>query len=388
MSRDNRLTILLTLKDRAEFTFRWMAYANHAAFPFKVLVADGGADARVPEAFGEPGRWPNVDYEYVRYPFDASYAYYYRKVSDAIGRVTTPYVVIADNDDFYSVAGLTTSVAFLDSHPDYLSCGGQIAFLWVAPDEADAHLTYGSRVEYKSGRDTRSVTAPTARERIELQSMLSSELTYYNVKRTSFLLRHARIAKELNIHDTFLHEQLLEFLTVIAGKTQRLNDLLLTRQNNSPGSSATTHTDTHGDWMGRMLVPTWSEDFEKFVRTTAAELAEVDGIPIDDARAAMIAAYRMYVAPDLLANVMKEKSVSTSMVALVRLATALVSLPPDHAIRKTARNIYRRIPFISVHSTNGRHLLSRQSSATERELAEIARFVSGAASVVKAEDHN
>ena len=44
MTADNELTILLTLKDRAPFTFRWMSYANSIRFPFKVLIADGGAD--------------------------------------------------------------------------------------------------------------------------------------------------------------------------------------------------------------------------------------------------------------------------------------------------------------------------------------------------------
>ena len=74
MTADNELTILLTLKDRPLFTFRWMSYANSINFPFKVLIADGGKDKAVPTALSNRANFPNVDYEYIRYPYDQTYA--------------------------------------------------------------------------------------------------------------------------------------------------------------------------------------------------------------------------------------------------------------------------------------------------------------------------
>ena len=44
MSADANLTILLTLKDRAPFTRRWLTYAAAAELPYRILVADGSSD--------------------------------------------------------------------------------------------------------------------------------------------------------------------------------------------------------------------------------------------------------------------------------------------------------------------------------------------------------
>ena len=69
---------------------------------------------------------PRLDVEYVRYPFDSSYADYYAKLADALSRVTTPFVVMADNDDLFIPDGLTRAVEFLRAHPD----------TWPAADNA------------------------------------------------------------------------------------------------------------------------------------------------------------------------------------------------------------------------------------------------------------
>ena len=41
---ENKLTIVLTIKGRTEFTLRWMNYMNIVSCPYKILIADGGAD--------------------------------------------------------------------------------------------------------------------------------------------------------------------------------------------------------------------------------------------------------------------------------------------------------------------------------------------------------
>jgi len=312
---DRELTILLPLKDRSGFTFRWMAYANSIHFPFKVLVADGGADERIPAALSDRTTFPRVDYEYVRYPYDASYAEYHAKIHDALTRVQTPLVAMADNDDFFVVSGVREAVAFLRTHPDYATCGGQCARFWVAPLEGDSggEALYGRAREWKCSLDTRSVTADTARERLRQQSLRSTYPIYYHVQRTEELRTQRRIVRELNPTDLFLIEYLLSFLSAIAGKTHQLDTLYLARQSNAPGSSGRAHLETFGDWLGRMLVPSWSEDFTKFVDVTSTVLAAHDGMPVDEARRWVVDSYRMYVAPSLLEDVQRAPTVAAPM---------------------------------------------------------------------------
>ena len=59
MPIDSNLTVLLTIKDRQPFTFRWMKYANDTSLPFKVLVADGGKDPVVIQKLSNYQNFPN-----------------------------------------------------------------------------------------------------------------------------------------------------------------------------------------------------------------------------------------------------------------------------------------------------------------------------------------
>jgi glycosyltransferase domain-containing protein len=125
------LTIILTIKDRSEFTFRWMQYMNDAKCPYKILVADGGADAFVELSLTEHNNYPNINYDYFRYPFDSDYSYYYKKLYDVIEKVKTPYVLLADNDDFFIFDEFPLYIEFLNNNIDYVSCSGSHAILEI-----------------------------------------------------------------------------------------------------------------------------------------------------------------------------------------------------------------------------------------------------------------
>ena len=142
------LTILLPLKDRVPFTQRWLAYAAARRLPYRILIADGGADGTVAQTVAE-SKSRGLDIEYVRYPFDRTYADYYAKLADALSRVTTPFVVMADNDDLFIPDGLARAVEFLLAHPDYVACGGQCAVFWLVGPGTPAGRDLRRRVEWK-----------------------------------------------------------------------------------------------------------------------------------------------------------------------------------------------------------------------------------------------
>ena len=118
------LTVILILKDRVQFTFRWMRYVDAVHFPFKILIADGGSDEKIMQQLAIQENYPNVNYEYIRYPYDETYKHFYIKIVDVISRVDTPYVLMADNDDFFLVDGIKLSIDFLKKNKDFSSCRG------------------------------------------------------------------------------------------------------------------------------------------------------------------------------------------------------------------------------------------------------------------------
>ena len=121
-----KLTITLTLKGREPFTYRWMQYMNEMRCPYKILIADGGDDPVLEEHLRQPDSYPNLDYEYIRYPFDASLDDFYRKLENVISRVRTEYILQADNDDFYLLDRIPEIIAFLDNNSDYVAARGQL----------------------------------------------------------------------------------------------------------------------------------------------------------------------------------------------------------------------------------------------------------------------
>jgi glycosyltransferase domain-containing protein len=357
MRTDDALTVLLTVRGRTAYTDRWMTYADAAGFPFQVLVADGGPDAATERLLSNRARFPRARYDFVRYPVDRAYAHFYAKIADALSRIQTPLTVLADNDDFFIVEGLRAAAAFLTDHPDYAACGGQEAGFWIAPNGGDP--IYGSHVEWKWSADNESLDDDTACARLRRKSRKTTYATYYYVQRTEDLRRHFEAICRANPEDLFLFERFLAFLAAVAGKSKQLDQLYLARQHNAPGSSAIAHQSIAGDWLGRMLVPTWSADFTGFLEATVAALAARDGIPREQARACIVEAYRMEVAPMLLADLLKEATVTLPRCLTATLAREVLRLGPGHPVRRAARRLYRRLRWIPTDAVRGTECRAR-----------------------------
>ena len=370
------LTILLALKDRVPFTRRWLAYAR-AHLPFRVLIADGGSDDSAARLLAERP-FNEIDVEYVRYPFDATYADYYSKLADALARVPTPFVVLADNDDFFIPDGLTRALEFLATHTDHVACGGQSALFWVAdPLAPRADTTYGDDIVWKCSSQLSSDAAETAQGRLRERCQGANDV-FYAVHRTPRLRRHLEAVKAVSPHDLFLMEELVMFLTAIAGKTRQLETLYIARQQDSPGSSAGAHEARFGDWYDRMLQPTWSGDFTRFVDCAGAALSAADGIPADDARRAVIDSYKMSVAPFLLSDVLQEPTISFATPLVLQVVRRLVNLPRSSRLRGLAQRLYRRTQWVSHDFVHGTEIRTRRARDAAREFTPVRQFLTTA----------
>jgi glycosyltransferase domain-containing protein len=376
MELANDLTILLAVKDRVPFTQRWLAYAERVRLPYKILIADGGSDAATAR-IAEDSRARGLDVEYVRYPLDASYTDYYAKLADALSRVTTPFAVLADNDDLFIADGLATALEFLRANPSYVACGGQCAVFWVASDRSPGRDTvYGHSVQWKCTTHVYSEVADAARQRVIDQTLQSID-TFYSVHRTATLRDGFAMVRDVNPRDLFLMEQIVTFQTAIAGKCRQFEHLYIARQQDSPDSSGGTHQERFGSWFDRMLQPTWSTDFTRMVDVVSAALARADAIPIDAARRVILDAYKMSVAPSLLRDVLAEPTVTPSMPILLQVVRRFVNLPATSLTRRTAQWLYRTTRWISHDLVHGTQIRTRRATASSAEFAPVHAFLTG-----------
>ena len=371
MAHDSELTILLTLKDRTAYTCRWMAYLDSIKFPFNVLIADGGFDEDLPRVLSDASRFPNVSYEYVRYPPDRCYADYFAKIENALSRIQTPFVALADNDDFFVVHGLQESVDFLRLHPEYATCGGQIAcFSVLGPEGVDPEQRlYGARVTWRPSFIQQPPLAENARTRVRNHCAGFVE-PYYHVQRTTALRRRFSAVKDLNPTDICLQEYLLGFLASVAGETRQLDTLYLVRQQNSPDSSQRAHEARYGDWFDRMLAPSWSVDFSRMVDIVSSALAEADGLSLEEARACVIMSYRLSAAPGVLSNLTGEPTVPHGVSVIG--SALLAKLPRDYRLWKMARQLHRSARWLRERAVWRKLTGSR---VVAQEFARITAFL-------------
>jgi glycosyltransferase domain-containing protein len=185
-----KLTIILTLKDRVSFTYRWMQYMNDIACAYPIIVADGGVDLVLEEYLKDYENYPKLNYTYIRYPFDNDLNTFYRKIVDAIDKVTTPYLLFADNDDFFLVEPIEDFIKFLDYNSDFVSCGGSnISLTLLSENNTVLNAAKAKKYIATSSNVNRSVNMEDGISRFFyfMENANKNELwnSWYQVQRTS-----------------------------------------------------------------------------------------------------------------------------------------------------------------------------------------------------------
>lgn len=220
----SRLTVILPLKGRHLFTLRFLWHADRARLPYRFIIADGQVHPVLADLL-EKSRtlFPNLDIEYIRYPDDNEFRDFCAKMADAVGRVRTPYVVLADNDDFLAFTGIERSLDFLDAHPDYICCGGGISgFSVYAPQSAAYGGLVGplNKIAFRYMPNDRSIDVSSDVVSERLLFGIRNSWTYYAVFRSQALPTIWRELVELDLSDLQLQEKFCAMRTLTLGKAR------------------------------------------------------------------------------------------------------------------------------------------------------------------------
>lgn len=219
-----RLTIVLPLKGRPLFTLRFLWHANYARMPYRFLIADGEVRRPLSDILENAGEhFPELDIEYVRYPDDTSFSRYFAKMHDAAQRVRTPYVMLADNDDLLAPAGIERAIDFLDSHPDYVCCGGGIAgFSVKTPPVAPLGMLLGplSRLSYRYAPDSTPDDIDANSALARALAAFRSQWIFYAVHRTPAQETVWKEIAEMDLTGLHLMERFCAMRTLTLGKAR------------------------------------------------------------------------------------------------------------------------------------------------------------------------
>lgn len=271
-----RLTIILPLKGRETFTLRFLWHANECQMPYRFLIADGQVTPKLGALMSNAAQvFPNLDLEYVEYPDDVGFPQFFRKMSDAINHVRTPYVMLADNDDFLLSAGIERSLDFLDQAPDYVSCGGGIAgFSVYAPTGTANPGLVGpfNKFTFRYAAEDRSLDLNQGRLTDRLVAGAQYSWGYYAVYRAPILAQIWREVIEIDFSDLMLFEWYCGLRTLTLGKA-RSDPSTIAYLRQYWTSMRSTFSE---DWVHHLLRSRFTIDFTSLIKRLSSVVSQAD----------------------------------------------------------------------------------------------------------------
>ena len=145
MSIENKLTILLILKDRHKFTYRWLEYYKHSLSKYRLLIADGSKNNKLNDYI--INNYKNLQITYNYYGPDINLEKYPLKVIKALKEINTEYVLQSSNDDFYSFDSINKNINFLEKNKEYCCSRSEIYdFSIESYQEVSGHLNSVSKI--------------------------------------------------------------------------------------------------------------------------------------------------------------------------------------------------------------------------------------------------
>ncbi|BBH32020.1 glycosyltransferase family 2 protein [Pseudomonas bijieensis] len=126
---NERFTLVLLAHDQSTALRRALRYYSESSFAVLVIDSSSRIDADIEAAF------PAVQYLHV--PEASGFG---DKVRQAVERVATPYLAIADVESFLLPQALEQALSFLDSHSEYSACQGYSLAFEAHADRIDYYL--------------------------------------------------------------------------------------------------------------------------------------------------------------------------------------------------------------------------------------------------------
>lgn len=204
----NRLTFILPLKDRPQYSKEWLRHNVHREYDY--LVADGSTGSEN-EALFRDLQLPNLTY--VRFAPDKSIEVFVEKLFQAVSQVKTDYVMTCDNDDFINRCGVSSCINALDENSEVVCAGGPIYGVYRY-ESAGREPRYGIPLKIT---DAAALSGKSGFDAL-IQVFRNYRYMWYSVFRTSLYQKIWSDIRQLKIVNIYLVEILQTELTFCHGE--------------------------------------------------------------------------------------------------------------------------------------------------------------------------
>jgi glycosyltransferase domain-containing protein len=123
------LTLLLTLKDRYDYTENILTYFENIKFKYHIIIADGSNFTNQEKLKHNIDKFASLSIELINFNPDISLTDYYSKLQNTCNKIRTKYTLLIDNDDYFSEDGCTRAIQFLETNNDFVAAGQMCRFI-------------------------------------------------------------------------------------------------------------------------------------------------------------------------------------------------------------------------------------------------------------------
>lgn len=263
----DKLTIIVPLKGRPNYTIKFMERMSERNCPFKILIADGGKDIEIENLLSSHESYENLDYEYIRYPYDKTLTEYYQKMEDVSSRVDTPYVSIQDNDDWFEIEGMSECVSILENE-NYTSSRGALS------------NSTGDNIWSQYPDD---IIGDTAVARVADQSKYFHS-NWHSVMKSDVLKISMSFLNAASPSNFRFVEQINCYIPIVFGNGHRGDFPWMNHRRGeriqTEGGCLSSHFPDQQTWINSNY---WTEDFNKMTEAVGVAISHVDGVSVYEA---------------------------------------------------------------------------------------------------------
>lgn len=269
----DKVTVLIPTRNRHPRLVRALRYL--AACPPRLRVSVLDSSDRQHDGEDLSGALAAYGADYVRFGSDIGL---FPKLAEGLAKVSTPYTQVCADDDFIVPSSVCAAACFLDDCPDHSIAHG-IGTIAYTQSVGGRNLVVALD-EYPQS----AVLGATAEERL-MDHLVNGSTTFYSLHRTSQLSGNIAALVETGLGYPW-GEYLASCLSIIQGKAAKLDRLYLVREGHSDMASAKLGA-SEGDFFDVMTGTEAGADYAVFRDRLASEMAEVEGLSEDQARAAV-----------------------------------------------------------------------------------------------------
>lgn len=230
----SKISIIIPLFDRHEFTERILSYyeLNKVEYPF--YIADGSKKKIFNQKFLQK-KFPNIKIIYKSFPYDKNFRLYNKKMLKVAESIKSEYVYQIANDDFFNPSFLKQSELFLNKNKTYTFVGGKVRnFRVIQPFKNVNDFGFFSWIEAIQYSHYKNVYKSVKSEnKINRVKNFLSSLTYECLIKRSTYLEIWKNAYKFKITDSFELNWFMSIIPLIRGKKHFINMTSTLRQCNT-----------------------------------------------------------------------------------------------------------------------------------------------------------